>query len=99
MTESCPGSTQQSTAYMRLVGLALNATAAVTARKRFHFLAGNKVEVAGDGVLQSRSRNAEFQSRLKVFAVEEAANNAARKAVAAAYAVRSEERRVGKECL
>ena len=67
--------------------LSLNTTAAVAACESFNFLSGYKVEVAGDGVLERGCSYAEFKRGLEVLAVEEAADYAARKAVAAAYAV------------
>ena len=70
-----------------LSSLSLNAAAAVAAGERLNFLAGYKVEVAGDGVLERGGCNAELEGRLEVLAVEEAADYAAGKAVAAAYAV------------
>ena len=67
--------------------LSLNAAAAVSADEIIYVRAGYEVEVAGNGVLERRSRYAEFKSVFKVLAVYKAADRTAGKGVAAAYAV------------
>src|SRR5690606_40371470 len=69
-----------------------------------HFVRRNEVEVARDGLLQGRGRHGEFQRIAGIVLAEQSRDEATRKGVAAAHAVdelnlvRSEERRVGKEC-
>ena len=73
--------------FLYYIDLSLYASRAVAARKRLNLFSCYEVKVAGDCVLQCRRRNAELKSILKVLAVNETADRAARERVAAAYAV------------
>ena len=67
--------------------LSLYTSGSIAACQSLHFLPGYQIEVAGNSVLQCRSRHAVLQRCLEILAVQQTADHAACKGISAAHTV------------
>ena len=73
--------------WLWIVTLSLYTSGSIAASQGLNFFSGYQVEVAGDGVLQSRCSYAVLKSILEILAIQHTADHAACEGVAAAYTV------------